>query len=562
MYTVRHTRLACNLISFVVAVTSVMAPLCRVSAETKLTDGANGMNGATTDTSTAPNATNEETKASSATSITSAPSPEEVEVPRLPPMRAVRQLSDSDDLKTMYKELITTKVPVLFQTMMMVENGAATGFIGSMNAVNGALSNTISSQDLYLKLLDTADTSGAQRYAYIKSAMDSQQNKNKGVWPAALMYAAGDTFKKEDDAKLEKYQKHEKGGSSSSDLSSTGTGSTPSGTQGFKLLDAIFAPQGEEGKGTNNIQKALDDQKEAWKKWIGDFQTEPKGSDAAPVGALKEKEEYKDATQLKENDKKDCKNVYNYHIHEVRVETWKNLNAVMKQYCEFKKGKENYTKDIFEKVRAAEKINKDTWKKVQSPDVKVTINLVDQFFKLMLARKPLDEVKCEDFKGDTDSMPVPKGKKCEDVSYKEDDSNSSQSNQSQSFDDCSGDGKKTCLRNILLYKITKFIAASKVNRYYADLWYAGMQRVTKPFQGYWLTRLACIQLGLAQHNFLGVCEVGEDLERRADENFEDWIVFTNRLSKMAQGQGGSSVFRPAENNLSNFSAGAAGGAKP
>lgn len=577
MYSARQTRLAHTIISFIVAIAGVMGSVCLVSAEesTQLADGAAGSQGATVNTNTAPNPVVEEANETTNRSISSAPPPEEVIVPRLPPMRAVRQLSDSDDLKTMYKELITTKVPVLFQTMMMVENGAATGFIGSMNAVNGALNNTIESQDLYLKLLDSADSSGAQRYAYIKSTVESQQNKNKGVWPAALMYAAGDTFKKEDEPKLEQYQKNQNGGSSSSDLSSTGTGSGGgsggggsggggSGGQGFKLLDAIFTPQ--PGENASQIQRELNDQKEAWKKWIGDFQTEPKQSQGETIGVLEDKQEYKKATefdQLSQADKDQCKNIYNYHLHTVRVKTWETLNEVMKQYCEFKKGKENYDKDIFEKVRPQDKIQKTgAWKKSQSPDVKVTINLIDQFFKLMLVRKPLDEVDCSDFKGDEQSMPVPNGKKCEDVSFNASNDDSNNSNQNQGFDNCTGDGAKTCLRNVLLYKITKFIAASKVNRYYADLWYAGMQRVTKPFHGYWLTRLACTQLGLAPTNVLGVCEAGEELERRADENFEDWIVFSNRLSKMAQGQGGSPVFRPAENNLSNFSAGAAGKGAP
>jgi hypothetical protein len=83
----------------------------------------------------------------------------------LPPLKGFRQLADAAPIKEMYKELINKEVPVLFQTMMMVENGAATGFIGSMGAVSNLMNNTIQTQQFQLQLMDLTDTTGQMKYA-------------------------------------------------------------------------------------------------------------------------------------------------------------------------------------------------------------------------------------------------------------------------------------------------------------------------------------------------------------------------------------------------------------
>lgn len=593
MLKARVTRIAYVLSLSGAMIAGVIGPVCGSAQEstqesTTWTGGAMNMKGAPIEKSTAPDASTESEARQSLVTVPAAQPPTEIEIPRIPAMRGFRQLADSQEFKTMFKELITAKVPVLYQTMMMVENGAATGFIGSVNAMQGVVSNLSESQQLYIKILEMGgDTSGGQRRAYVKSMVESLKDKNKGVWPAALMYASGDDTKKDTDADFEKFTSHPRGGSSSAELarqssamgdssSGTGTGGTTpddtkasnnggaSGrTEGFNLIDELFTPR--EGENSENI---LNDLKGAWKQWIGNFKTTPKNVNDLQVGRInenadivEEKNVYEPATAL-ENHGTECKNIYNYHLHKTRVKTWKSLNKVMHDYCDFKRDSKNYFSELFKKERAEQNIDEEAWRYVQSQDVKVTINLVDQFFKLMVIRKPWEEWTAEDcnvFSGDEGTMPIPQGKKCEDVNdaalFKQNEGDGR-----QSFDDCS-DRERPCLRNVLLYKIAKFIAASKVNRYYANLWYAGMQRTTEPYQSYWLTRLTCAQLGLAQ-NSVGVCEAGEELEQRADEVFEDWLVFSNKLSKLAQGQGGSTIFRPTENSLSNFTAGAAGGETP
>jgi len=227
---------------------------------------------------------------------------------------------------------------------------------------------------------------------------------------------------------------------------------------------------------------------------------------------------------------------------EKQLEVWKHLNAVMKQYCEFKKNNPNDGKYIFEKTKPADAINTEDWVGVQAFDVQVTINFVDQFFKLMLARKPIDEIDCNSFKGDESTFP---GGFQGGIS-------------SGQFDSCEGAQAKTCLRNIVLFEVTKKIAESRVVTFFEVLWEhayaaAGSDQDTKN----WTQFLFCDSLKLGWP-----CEPGPAFDLQLERNRQEWIVFLNNFSKLAQGQGGSSVFRPSSNNLSTFSAGAAGGAKP
>jgi hypothetical protein len=83
------------------------------------------------------------------------------------------------------------------QTYMMVENGAATGFMGSMNIGSNLMTNLLDTQNYQLALLEASDDTGKMKKAYVaRVAQEMQGGANKDVWPAALYVASGEDGKK------------------------------------------------------------------------------------------------------------------------------------------------------------------------------------------------------------------------------------------------------------------------------------------------------------------------------------------------------------------------------
>lgn len=461
---------------------------------------------------------------------------------KLPPMMGFRQMAKSAPMKTMLKELITADVPVMFQTMMMVENGAATGFMGSMNTIGGLLSNTVQTSDLNMRMLDAADPSGRASREYVASAYRSMRfdDGNKGIWPAALFWASGDTLEAEPNENFGKFTKNPNdAGATAADLESNATGAVVPATKPVLLSEQLFPANS--GSANSNAAKL----KEAMLKWVGDINTQVE----ADKGNRWLKMKYTsvpaqaDQTQLMgpTNSCIDHPTALESKRCEKEYEVWKHLNAVMKQYCEFKQKNPNDGKDIFQKTKPADSINTEDWAGVQAFDVQVTINFVDQFFKLMQARRPIEEIDCSSFKGDKDSMP----------------SGITNTSSGTNFDSCDGAQAKTCLRNVVLYEVTKKIAESLLLTYFEVLWnHTYAAAADKPDVQDMTKYLFCDSLKMGWP-----CEPGPDFDRQRDENRQEWVIFLNNFSKLAQGQGGSSVFRPNSNNLSTFSAGAAGGAK-
>jgi hypothetical protein len=110
------------------------------------------------------------------------------------PLKGYRSMVDSDVMKDMLKELTAKKVPVLFQTYYMVENGAATGYIGGLNTVSNIISNTMETQEMQWKLLEYADVASGDR-ARLREAYTSKLLKNlsdEKSWPAAIYKTVGD----------------------------------------------------------------------------------------------------------------------------------------------------------------------------------------------------------------------------------------------------------------------------------------------------------------------------------------------------------------------------------
>jgi hypothetical protein len=232
--------------------------------------------------------------------------------------------------------------------------------------------------------------------------------------------------------------------------------------------------------------------------------------------------------------RKNPSSVYDVLLRNTTLDIWEHMHRIMKQYCSFKQTDNNYSRGIFEKERPSSSIKDEDWKKIHSLDVKPSINLVDQLFKLFLGRRNVEEIQCDSFKGDESTLPESDG--ATDAS-------------GTIFDSCD-EKPKLCLRNIVLYRITKFIAVSQVNYLYRWLWEQIYARTKDPQEQELLTNLFCMNVKLGWP-----CDPGTEFSTRIDMNRIAWIEFSNKLSRFAQGQGGSTIFRPSSDNSTIGAAG-------
>lgn len=109
------------------------------------------------------------------------------------PMQGFMQVANSDDVAKMVKGMIKMKVPVMYQTMMMVENGAATGFIGAMGNMNGLLGSTMQASQLQLAMYEAIDPGGQRAHEYGKAVYEGLQIEgHNNSWPMALWAANSD----------------------------------------------------------------------------------------------------------------------------------------------------------------------------------------------------------------------------------------------------------------------------------------------------------------------------------------------------------------------------------
>jgi hypothetical protein len=456
---------------------------------------------------------------------------------KVPPMAGFQQIAGMKSMKEMLKRMITADVPVMFQTMMMVENGAATGYIGSMNTVGSLLSNTIQTSQLQMDIFDALE-SGGNKKAYVLEAYSNLVTENKDSWPAALWWAGGDriegTPKPIDNVK----DNTESTGSSEATLKEAEAELPEGGSETKELLlsELLFPPAAGYSPESGF---AAGDLKDGMLNWVGDMKivTQKTGEHSSVV-----KPEFVKAKKLDgasssapgSGPDDGPGSVYDLLVKETTIEVWKHLNEVMKQYCQFKQRPDNYSEDIFKKKRPSSAIQDENWKKIHSLDVKPSINLVDQLFKLFVGRRNVSEIRCDSFRGEESTLP---------------ESGNPTSASGTIFDSCE-ENPKQCLRNVVLYRITKFISVSQVNYFYRWMWEQIYVRTKDDAEQEYLTDLFCtnVQLGWP-------CDPGTEFSTRIEMNRVAWIEFSNKLSRFAQGQGGSAIFRPSSDNSTLGAAG-------
>jgi hypothetical protein len=498
----------------------------------------------------------------------------ETKLVRMPAHLAFRGLADSKLYKELFRELVTSQVPVMFQTMMMVENGAATGYMGSIQSVSNLLNNTVQSADLELKMRHTIDRSGRLEREYTNSVYEGLKRQESGgsgkhLWPVGLFFASGDKLDKDgltNNHKLERqFTHHPSGGASNGDSLPKGDSSNGNNQSTWKLSEVIWG-------GDNKSSRNLTELKEFQTTVIGDveFSSEQSKGEGSSGGGSQQGDPKVVVTKkfveptIKQLDIKQSgqgggvakastftstaassadeklKGINSYRQRK-KEDVWKGLYKLLEEYCKFKTGTDNKDKKIFEKVRAASKLTPNMLQDVSSRNMTITINLIDQIFKIWVqtageAQEPT-KIKCDFSKADPkDSMP--------------DDWEPSKAK----FDNCNDDPKK-CSRNKWLLKFTDIIALDRLLEEVRGVHEAALAvalgKEDPSLATAWQELMcASVQPNTSASNSSAatMCDVGFYMESLMGENRARWHTELEELAKLAQSLGGSSNFRFQPNN--------------
>jgi hypothetical protein len=443
----------------------------------------------------------------------------------LPPLRGLRQILDSDVTKDLLKELTQAKANVLMQTYMMVENGAATGFMGGMNIGSNLMSNMLEAQDAQMRMMDVVDDTGQTKEAYVRRiAHLLREGDNKNIWPAAIYMASGENGKK---PPQEPEMKDLKDGSKPYDfqhLPQAGNSKDPN----IRILsELIFNPGNASGSTATstpykNDKIQINALKEEFVKLVGDMKLEIKKPED-----LSRKIEYTYiAPEEGATDTQKRRGIANVNWEEVVV-VWSSINNILGDVCEWKKAKKNAGKEIFQKETLATSTdigkNKDfgdPWELASSPDFPLTLNVVEQLWKYIERNEDTSKLDCgRDIKLGEDGIPT-KGQAS-----------------GTNLNDCSD--KNGCVRKRVILHLSYLMARSRTLHTYNNLFFISKKFSTDPMLN-----------GLVDDVFkraLAGLDVGAELNNNR-ERYADFIDYLGKLSKGDVGAGNG--LRPGSNNVS------------
>lgn len=461
----------------------------------------------------------------------------------LPPLKGFRQLAAAKPIKEMYQELINKDVPVLFQTMMMVENGAATGFIGSLGAVSNLMNNTIQTQQFQLQLMDLTDTTGQMKYAYAGGIQKAIKDDGAKTWPQALYMVNGDAHKGEKLGKFETLKEDTKPFTLLT-LPTNQAAAQKNGGDGTKqkLSDLLFMK--ESGTTSNNQKvfqnKELEDLKKEYLDLVGDLEIQIEtGSNSDQIGRIV-KVNYTKPSPADDKGRLGLQK----KVYQESETVWQNLNTMLKKLCEWKKGgnQSNANKPITEH-RVPSNIPNFYEEKVlrgaSSPDITMNAVLIDKIWNSFFPKTEISQLQCDqEFKENT----------------KFPDATNFQAPNEKEAEDCKaqGDGEvKPCLRNRIMVHIATVIGRSRA--FYGYL-------ILLNFSNRFAKDEATADLNEQLfEQVLGVSggSLGEFIEANIDKNLDMWVKFDQEFGRFAQAtsSSGANLHVAQSNAMPNHRAG-------
>lgn len=458
----------------------------------------------------------------------------------LPPLKGFRQLADAAPIQQMYKELINKSVPVLVQTMMMVENGAATGFIGSMNMVSNLMNNTIQTQQFQLELMNITDDTGQMKYAYAGAIKKAFNDTNIQSWPAALYVANGDAATGDEIGTFTELKTDKKPFTSNDNPNAKSKGATPApGAKDEKsfVKDVLLLEEEIDPNDDSGAQQPAKDRNEQIKELqkdvlenVGDFKIVSKADDKDGIARIVTTT-YVEPTK-KENNQSGLSRIAGQETKKV----WENLNELMHQLCKFKQGNENNGLEPIAKKTASTGAGwkPEMWKDASAPDIEIKQNILEQIFLVSRLSTDLSELKCDtEFpSGKGLGVPfldkfAPADEKNPDLCIKK------------------GENVTPCLRFKALYHMASIIGNSRTLHRYELLMAKTYKYAMDP-----------VQEGMLKQLFdrnLGDDEIGIFIDKNRDR-WAELILYMARYMQGQQGSGGT--FKPGGSNAVGISPGA------
>ena len=434
------------------------------------------------------------------------------------PMQGIQQIADSKVVKGMLKELITSEVPVMYQTMMMVENGAATGFIGAMGSVGDILDSTMQASRLQLAMYDAFDDTGRDKKRYQEAIKVEMTKNHADSWPSALWAAAADKLDKQSVTPIpQQYNSdHEESGGPSANTNESNAEGAES-TEEAELAEELFT-EPEDWKKLEAEQRArqnekLNEWKLEFKKRIGDIKTTYTNRE----GWIEQTFTVKPGTRSLDKD-----------ANKAAEAAYKGMMKILRKYCNFKAGGSNYYIGMFQKKKPGDLLLelKEEREDASAPDMPLSINYIDALFNSTMGD--------DEFTADGWFSPGTCGEVFAEAKKMPDGEPDFESG--FTMKDCK---ENTCLIHQLIAAGARFVGRSRVYHEYLILLQTAMRMTTNNEQRERLNFL--IEQNLDNLN----------LQSEIADNQERWISFTNQLSAIAQGRVGSTIFRPQSGNITS-----------
>jgi hypothetical protein len=362
----------------------------------------------------------------------------------MPPLKEYRRMNESKQLGDMYKELITSRIPVMGQTFYMVENGAATGYFQALNTTSNLNSQIIQTLDSQFALMDRTDAGRQMADAYVAEIYSRVKNKGAGEdasWLSGILGAIGDQVSRQGSTTQETAFAVEDSAAFTFAGLKQGSDATGSQPENSILVSDILFNSQKKDESSGGSQQQYDEQarqhlQEEFKKNLVDLKIEFKGdgnADPNSKSPLRRVVYTRVLPQQRQQTNGNAPERYGVALAqwEETAVVWEAYHRLLHTICTHKKDyKENYKDDDTARRGSEEHVvtlpnfSPRDWENASAPDISMNLNVLYMGLRWFFNGRDLGDVKCDELKELADVKNMP-----------------------QSFDKLSKDDMDNCLAN-------------------------------------------------------------------------------------------------------------------
>lgn len=463
------------------------------------------------------------------------------------PFMETRLMNQSEKIMTMFKDMITARIPVMGQTFFMVENGAATGYFQALNSTAN-LSNQITTSALaQLEFIKHGDPAAAKNY--VSSVLNrynrtsgaggpgqGQSNDQKSVL-AAIVHASGDTLKSEATQSSADAYGRVPEVPQPEDFQGEKDPKGEGSLEKAKLSEMLFDFGGKDGNGATSSDYSSEERdqlKKEFERMLGDLEIEYKKNNQNDL-VRTVRTTYKSPTKGGDTAKGDneISGPSLVQFEETGV-AWEAFHRLLKGACEFVKDtEENYSDSDngtkvgkHELLVTTDKLKGRDFENASAPDIPMNMNLINNALQLYLTHRDPEYVNCRDLELKVDQMP----KKLADLNK-------------ENLDECKQN--TGCLRNRLFYYLAYTIGRSRALHRYQVLYLLSKRFATTPAQEEYVEEIF-------DHVFGGM-----NLYQELAANRDRWVAANEFIGRRANAKTGGGNSMPGGNS-NNVRRGASG----